>query len=361
MFRSLNGRFRPQLNWQRIVSACGLLGLAAAAFVIGRIGIASRATAVPPQPAPSAQPQQSPSDYSRRAVAYIYGTQIISREDLGEYLIARQGADKLDLLVNKMIIESACKKRGITVTAAEVEEEVQKDVQAFKLNMKDYEQKVLKPRGMSLYELREDAIRPRLALTKLCRDRVQVTEKDILDAYEAYHGEKIQGRMIMFPKGEQRLAMKLYDKLRSSEEEFQRQAQTQASPSLAAQGGKFAPFGRNFIDNKELERAAFSLQPGEVSQIVGTPEGEVIFKCDARIPPDGTKLEDVRATLVQAIMEKKISDEMRKVAAELRKEANPKLFLTKVQKQEEWLEEIRRLDAEAERLSGPAANVGPRK
>lgn len=359
MFRSL---CKPLWRRQRIVPGFALFGLAALAFVIGRYGMVSRATADPPQRVPvqtvNAPAQQPPaSDYSRRAVAYIYGNIMVSREDLGEYLIARQGADKLELLVNKMIIEHACKQRGITVSAAEVEEVVQQELKSFQVNLKDFEAKVLKPRHMSLYEWREDAIRPRLMLTKLSRDRVQVTEKDIMDAYEAHHGEKVQCRMIVFPKGENKLAMNMYTKLRDSDDEFSRQARQQAIPSLASQAGKVPAFGRHSTGSNELERAAFSLQPGEVSQIVGTPEGEVILKCDARIPPDGTKLEHVRAELQQEIIEKKLMMElMPKIAEELKKEAQPKLFLKKVKTQEEWLEEIRQQDAEAARLLGPAAN-----
>ena len=41
-------------------------------------------------------------------VAYIYGSIPITREDLGEYLIARKGLDTVELLVNKRIIEHAC-------------------------------------------------------------------------------------------------------------------------------------------------------------------------------------------------------------------------------------------------------------
>jgi hypothetical protein len=166
--------------------------------------------------------------------------------------------------------------------------------------------------------------------------------------------------MIVFPKGETKVAMNLYDKLRSSEEEFSRHARQQAIPSLAAKGGVVPAFGRHATGSNELERAAFSLQPGEVSQIVGTPEGEVVIKCDKRIPPDGTQLKDVRAKLEQEIIEKKLRMELiPKVMAELKEEAKPKLFLKKVKTQEEWLEEIRQQDAEAERLLGPAAKQPP--
>src|SRR5207253_353979 len=113
---SLWRRLWPRPNWEKIVQACGLLALGTVGYFVGRHGILSQATAVPPPPAPggaqTAPPALMPgvSDYSRRAVAYIYGNIMVSREDLGEYLIARFGAEKLDLFVNKLIIEHACKE-----------------------------------------------------------------------------------------------------------------------------------------------------------------------------------------------------------------------------------------------------------
>src|SRR5439155_19495468 len=70
----------------RVLAAVGLVGAAAVGFWLGRGGPQSAAVAAPPIP-PAAPP---PSDYTQRVVAYIYGTVPITREDLGEYLIARK-------------------------------------------------------------------------------------------------------------------------------------------------------------------------------------------------------------------------------------------------------------------------------
>jgi hypothetical protein len=41
----------------------------------------------------------NPSDYQSRIVAYLYGSTPVTRHELGEYLLARLGADKLATLV----------------------------------------------------------------------------------------------------------------------------------------------------------------------------------------------------------------------------------------------------------------------
>ena len=73
----------------------GMSGVLVLGIWLARGGLALDAQAGPPTPpAPQAAP---PSDYSQRVVAYIYGNIPITREDLGEYQIARQGVDKREL------------------------------------------------------------------------------------------------------------------------------------------------------------------------------------------------------------------------------------------------------------------------
>src|SRR5262249_5259570 len=103
-------------------STLGLFAAAGVGFLIGRAWTPAHLQAAPPAAqTPPPQKAATPSDYSQRVVAYIFGNVPITREDLGEYLIARQGYEKIDLLVNKRIIEHAASQRGITVTAAEIE------------------------------------------------------------------------------------------------------------------------------------------------------------------------------------------------------------------------------------------------
>src|SRR5438067_8331045 len=88
----------------------GVLGklrnLAAAAALLGpAAGVALT------QPKTIAQPETE-----RRVVAYIYNTTPVTREELADYLIPRGGFDKLDLLVNRTIIELEASRRNASVT-----------------------------------------------------------------------------------------------------------------------------------------------------------------------------------------------------------------------------------------------------
>ncbi len=271
-----------------------------------------------------------PGDYAQRVVAYVHGAPV-TRQDLGEYLIARFGAERLELLVNKVVMEDACRKQGVEVSAAEVDAALQVHLQAQNIpGPAEFDRRLRKEYRTSLYEWKEDVIRVRLLMAKMCRGRVKATEEDFRKAFEAYHGEKVQCRMILWPKAEAKRAMVDYPKLRDNPAEFDRVAATQASPTLARSRGEIPPIARNTTGIDRLEDEAFKLkEPGELSPLIETPEGVAVLKCVARVPAEKKDLEDVRAGLEREIVEKKVAAEIPVVMEELRKIADPKLLLKK--------------------------------
>jgi len=328
---------RVRLDGRKLVPAIGILAVLMSAFFWGRHGHGPRAQAQSPA-RPQSVASTAPTEYSQRVVAYINDTIPITREEFGEYLIVRLGTDRLSNFVNRRIIELACKEKGIEVTTAEVEADFAETIKSLKTTVRDFEAKILKPHNKTLYEWKEDAVRPRLMLSKLCRDRVHVTEEDISKGYEAYYGDKVDCRLIMWPKNERAIAMKMHPLIHDSESEFDRVARSQASPTLAAVGGKIEPIGKHTAGNPELEKAAFSLQPGELSQLIETPEGFVVLKCVRRIPPQvEMKLEDAREKLAKEAFDRKLQQEIPKCFQELHDKAHPQLFLKSVTTEDEIL------------------------
>jgi parvulin-like peptidyl-prolyl isomerase len=316
-----------------VVTGFGLVAAAAGGFWLGRGGPQSAAVAAPPPagpPAANAPAAPPPSDYGVRVVAYIHGNIPITREDLGEYLIARMNLDKVENLVNRKIIDVACQRKGIEVTEGEVEAALMQDLAKIQVNKADFIQKVLKQRGTTLYEYKEDVLKPALMLTKLCKPTIQVGDDEVRQAFNAAYGEKRDCRIILWPKEEERAALKEYEDIRKGDEGFDRKARTQATAPLAATGGRIAPIARNAGIHPEVEKAAFALQPGEISALIKTTEGIAVVKMDKVIPADTTvKLEDKREALQKYVYDKKLQMELPKMFKTLRDEANPVVFLKK--------------------------------
>jgi hypothetical protein len=275
----------------------------------------------------------TPGSSRGRIVAKIYDDVPVTREELGEYLITRFGPQALDLLVNKRIIDDECKAKGITVDSAEIEVALAEKRAAYGGRPGDFEH-TLRDNHVTLGQYKEDVIKPQLQLAKLSADHVKVTDTDLQAAFDAYFGEKVECRLILWPREERKYAMGEYAELRDSEKAFADKAAQQSSQELARHGGhlmdgdQIRQIGRHTLGNAELERELFTLHEGEVSKLVETPEGIVVMKCDRRIPADSkVSLNTVRPKLQKEVTERKVQIEIPLVFAELRKKAAPRLLL----------------------------------
>ncbi|HWG43428.1 MAG TPA: peptidylprolyl isomerase [Gemmataceae bacterium] len=265
---------------------------------------------------------------SRQVVAVYNGQTPITREDFGEFLIARYGAEKIDFLINRRLIDKECQAHNIGVTPEEIEAGLSDDLKKLSVDLKQFEKDFLGPYNKNLYEWREDVIRPRLLMSKLCRDRVKVTEAELKLAFDARFGEKVQGHMILWPADQVKFALMEYTQIRDNPKAFEEKAKSQTSSTLAAKGGAIGPFGRHTLGNEDVEREAFKLQPGDITTLIGTPEGNVVFKLDKRIPANtSVTLESKRAELTQEVFERKVQMEMQTAFRDLRAAAKPKVML----------------------------------
>jgi hypothetical protein len=312
---------------RRWVRTLGLAGAVATGYGFGVT--ADRISAQQPaaQPAPGGTPAPIAD---RRVVAYIYGSVPVTREDLGEFLIARGGYDKLELLVNKKIIEFEAAKRNITATATEVDAGLNDDLKGMGIDKKDFVEKVLPRYNKSLYEWTEDVIKPRILLGKMCHDRIKVTPEELKKAFDNRFGERRQAKVICWNAMDLRAAQKQWDEARKGDVEFDRVARTQADPNLAASAGLIAPVGKfPDVETDECVKVLFSLKQGEISQLFNTPAGIMCVKCVAIIPADETKkLEgDLKAALEREVYDKRLSAEIPKFFGELKKVAQPNLLL----------------------------------
>jgi len=316
-----------------------MVGATVAAFYWGRMGVASRVDAqqVPSSVTQGGQPVQPVSDYSRRVVAYIYDNMPISREELGEYLIARFGQERVEFLINRRIVEMACQAKGIYVTDGEVEAQFREDLKGFgpNMNAQEFTNQVLKRFNKTLFEWKEDVIRPKLALAKLCRPMVEVTQQDLTKAFEVRYGPKVQCRMIAFAKGDPHMS-DVWSKISQSEEEFAACALKQFIPALASKGGVIPPIHKHFGDPK-IEAAAFGMKPGQVTPLMEMPDGTyIVLKCDKHLPNDPTKnFAAVRLELDKEVREVKLAQKIPEYFAELRKQAHPRVLITNQIRQED--------------------------
>lgn len=267
-----------------------------------------------------------------KVLAVVYGNIAITREDLGDFLIVRGGFEKLELLVNRRIIEREAAKRGVTVTPEELEKAKQDYVDKLGIeNVKiaDFVKHVLPKRNMTETTWVEDVIKPELLMAKMCRERVKVNAEDLQKAFETKYGEKRDARIILWRRDEARIALKQWDEARKSDKDFDRIARSQFDPNLASGGGRVEPIGRYpDADDPKIAETVFSLKDGEVSQLFETPAGIICVKCVGRVPPvPEITLDRVREGLAKEVFERKLSRELGTMFGEMKQAANPNLLL----------------------------------
>jgi parvulin-like peptidyl-prolyl isomerase len=210
------------------------------------------------------------------AIAVVNG-ESISRQQLADECVARKGEEILETLVNRKLIEQALKAKKLEVTAAEIDQEIDSvAARVAHVSREAWLRTLEKERGISPVQYARDIIYPALALRKLASNRVQVTDKDMNDSFEAMYGDKLRCRLIMVDK--QAKAMQIWEELRKNPGGFEKMAQDHSMDTGSrALGGLLAePITRHAYP-QHVSDAAFR-------QLV---DGDPADKDEAHKPKDG--------------------------------------------------------------------------
>lgn len=271
-----------------------------------------------------AQPPAVVEPPQNKVVAEVNGV-MITRQQLADELIARKGRAQIEALVHRTLIEQTCKSKGITVTEKEVQDELIAEMKASaSANLVDFEKSMLNPRRTSLFEYREDVIRPRIMIQKLAVSQLALTDEDLRREFACKYGPQAVIQMIQVK--DPRMAKRIWTEIGNSPEMFVRYAKIQENGDLASVAGMLNPFGRH-TTHDIIEKRAFELKKNEISEVLQTPEKgyAIIMKVD-ELPArtDVTfeqKMDEVRITAI----EKKRQTEVPKIIAELKNQANTKI------------------------------------
>lgn len=228
----------------------------------------------------------------------------ISRQTLVQACVERHGEDVLESLVNKRLIEHHCNKRGVNVTPADIDAEIDRMAKRFKLGRDQWLELLQNQRGVDVTEYKRDILWPTLALRKLAADQVQPTADELQKAYETRFGPAVRARLIVVSDAAK--AEKLRRQAVARPDDFARLAMKESQDvNSASIGGLIQPI-RLHAGEPLVERAAFSLKPGEVSQVVSAGQQHVILKCEGRVPARNVPMEQVRGELTEALVEHKL-------------------------------------------------------
>ena len=246
---------------------------------------------------------------------------------MAEECVKRFGREVLDDLIHRLIIQQACEQHQITVTEQEISDEINRIAARFKLDVNQWLQMLQAERNISPIQYRQSVIFPMIALKKLAGEEVDVTDKDINEAFVRNYGPRVKARMVMFDN--QRRAEAGWDQLHNNPDAFEELcAKLSVDPNSRALGGQIPPIPR-FNGNKNLEDAAFKLKPGQISGVIEVgPSRYVVLKCEGRTEPVVTEIDEVRNTLYDELKESKIQAEVAKTFEQIKKKTIVDNYLT---------------------------------
>jgi foldase protein PrsA len=276
----------------------------------------------------------------------IVNKQVISRQQLADECVAREGKKILETLINRTLVDQALKARKQEVTAAEIDAEINNVAHRFGISREAWLRTLDKERQISPAQYAHDIIYPALALRKLCAGRVTVTPKDLSDAFESQYGDKLRCRMIMVDKLAK--AQDVWERLRKNPGGFEKIAQEESMDAGSRSlGGQLAePITRHAYPQTVADaafRQLVDVDPSDRDPAHKPKDGDftgpiqaaeavwVILRRDAIIPATpgaSLKNEQIKKQVYEMIYEVKLKETMGIVFQELVKAAEIENKLT---------------------------------
>lgn len=251
--------------------------------------------------------------------ALVNGEQITLRE-LAQACFDRHAAEVLEGMINRTLLEQACRKQKIEVSEEDLNREIMRAAAAMLPRKPDDSPDVEKwvamytqENGISEAVYRRDVVWPTVALKKLVGNRVQISEDDLQKGYEANYGPRV--RCLAIVLDDLRHAQKVWAMARGNptREFFAELAATYSvDPGSRALGGEVKPIQKHG-GQPLLEKEAFALAPGDLSGIIDVGGGQyVILFCEGHTKPVEVDFASVRQIIYDDLHEKKLRIEMGK-------------------------------------------------
>ena len=285
-----------------------------------------KVAAAPSQQQPAAQQGKgkgqpakgAPAPEQKMRVMAVVNNQQITRDDLAHECMLHHGKDVLESLTNKHLIAEHCKLRNIVVTTKEIDAEIDRMADRFGMPTDQWLRVLKEERHINPAQYAKDIIWPTIALRKLAADRLQVTPQDLQEAYETQFGPAVQARVIV--TSDAKKAQQLRAEALKDPEDFGNIAKEKSEDAGSASAKGMIQPVRKHMGDPMIEKVAFSLREGEISEIFQVQNQFAILKCEAQIPARPVPMAQVEKLLTEAIRDKKLRLAAKDVFEELQKQ-----------------------------------------
>ncbi|PAB57639.1 peptidylprolyl isomerase [Anaeromicrobium sediminis] len=251
----------------------------------------------------------------------MYGDKIWTVDIGGKTFLEAVEENVLEKMINDEVIKRYMEKEKIQIT----DEEVQKEYEQYKESIgKDQDfNEFLKENDMDEEFVKEQVIRSGLYAKKFQEKVIADTSLDdekLKKYYDensaTYNIEQVRARHILV--SEEDKAKEILEKLKAGEDFAALATEFSKDPGSATKGGDLGFFPKGVMV-PEFEQTAFSLKPGEISDLVKTQFGYHIIKVEEK-KNEVIKFEDVKEEIKSKLTDESIVNKLESLKKEYKVE-----------------------------------------
>ncbi len=257
----------------------------------------------------------------------------IARSRVVELLLRAHGAGLLEQLIGLELAGQLAAEEGLSVNESDLESEYDLALRRLSdplamVTPDDFDRKpaervldsILDERNISREEFLM-TIRRNAYLRKIVSLDLAVSEVALRAEYDRVYGERAEVRHIQL--GSDGDAQRVMTRLAAGDDFDALANRFSANASSGQNGGLLEPFSKDDEGvPEEFRKIAFSLSPGEVSEVVKIGEWRHLIRLERIIPADERKLSAVRDELELQLRGRVAEEEMRGLFSRLMREAN---------------------------------------
>ncbi|MGI5831146.1 MAG: peptidylprolyl isomerase [Thermoguttaceae bacterium] len=258
-------------------------------------------------------------------VAEVNG-QKITADELKAETLRVHGPEVLERIENRVLVLAECKRRQVTITRDEVNKEIERLAKANRLSAEQFTDLIKDQNGMTAKQYADEVIWPRLALQALVAPEIAVSDEELEKEYLKNYGPSVVMQQIMTKTKEE--ADDVHARVTADPDSFGDVAKNESTDMITASNkGRMQPVRRYAFSDPQLEDLFFSMNPGDISDVVGPygPENEyIIFKCENRydsvVPQE--KIDEIKGLLRSRAADEKLKTAANALFERLGKEAD---------------------------------------
>jgi len=248
----------------------------------------------------------------------------ITLSSMDQSLINSFKKNVLEQIINYELLFQQAKKEKVKISKGDINLEIDKIKDSF--SSPEEFNEVLKANKLTLTQLKDDIKRQLMIqyILEEAKNKINITDDELLEYYNKnkesfFESEKVHARHILVETEEE--AKNIIRQLNEGIIDFAELAKEKSMCPSAENGGDLGFFARGQMV-KEFEDVAFSLKPGEISDIVKTEFGYHIIKSEEKKEEHSPSFEEVKDQINSILRYQRENEETLALISKLKEEAN---------------------------------------